>query len=194
MKTSHLWRLTSIVVLLAMTISPIGSSFAAPLNTQPAAPQTGMRVINPSFVGVSQPLSSLAPIRVDPNAPSAARKLQDRLVIPKTQNSYKDGGWDAAIVQDGPVGKSMPAPDANFEGVNNVSGVLPPDTQGDVGTDPATGKKYYVQWVNLAFEIWDVTNPRRPGLTLRPRGRQYSLDRNGHDVRCEQRRRPHHPV
>ncbi|GAB4500570.1 MAG: hypothetical protein Fur0035_01100 [Anaerolineales bacterium] len=56
----------------------------------------------------------------------------------------------------------MPAADANFDGVNNVSGVLPPDTQGDMGWDPGTGTKYYIQWVNLAFEIWDVTNAAAP--------------------------------
>ncbi|HEX7568187.1 MAG TPA: hypothetical protein VF355_06435, partial [Anaerolineaceae bacterium] len=162
MKTNPLWRLTSIVVLLAMFISPIGSAYGAPLNTQPAAPQTGMQVINASFVGVSQPLRSLAAIKVDTNAPSALTKMQDRLVIPKTENGLTSGGFDASIVQNSPVGISMPTPIANFEGVNNVNGVLPPDTQGDVGNDPATGKKYYVQWVNLSFEIWDVTTPSAP--------------------------------
>ena len=32
---THLWRLTSIVVLLALFISPIGSAYAAPVNAQP---------------------------------------------------------------------------------------------------------------------------------------------------------------
>jgi uncharacterized repeat protein (TIGR01451 family) len=45
----------------------------------------------------------------------------------------------------------------NFEGINNVNGVYPPDTQGDIGYDPSTGKKYYIQWVNLSYAIWDVT-------------------------------------
>ena len=62
----------------------------------------------------------------------------------------------------------MPAPGANFEGVSNVDGVLPPDTQGDIGFDPATGKKYYVQWVNLSVNIWEVTNPAAPALLLGP--------------------------
>jgi len=158
---NHLLRLAGIVTLLAMLISPFygsSSTSAAPLDTQPAAQDPGMQVIKASFVGVSQPLRSLAPIAPDPNASSASGGLQDRLIMPKTQK-VTDGGFDVSIVQDDPVGMSMPAPVANFEGVNNVSGVLPPDTQGDVGNDPATGKKYYVQWVNLAFEIWDVTNP-----------------------------------
>jgi len=36
----------------------------------------------------------------------------------------------------------------NFEGVNNVNGVLPPDTNGDVGPN------HYMQWVNLSFAIY----------------------------------------
>jgi subtilisin-like proprotein convertase family protein len=45
-------------------------------------------------------------------------------------------------------GLEMPAAEANFEGVGNVDGVLPPDTNGDVGPD------HYVQVVNSAFQIF----------------------------------------
>jgi len=37
----------------------------------------------------------------------------------------------------------------NFDGVPNVSGVFPPDTDGDVGPN------HYFQMINLAFAIWD---------------------------------------
>jgi hypothetical protein len=37
---------------------------------------------------------------------------------------------------------------ANFDGVNNVNSVLPPDTNGDIGPN------HYVQWVNLSFAIY----------------------------------------
>jgi len=161
MKTNFLWRLASVMTLLAMLISPVGSAFAAPSAAQSPAPQSNVRVVESTPV-VSQPLRSLAPIQVDPNAPSVLKKLQDRLVIPKTQNSPTNGGRDASIVQNGPVKNNMPAAVANFEGVNNVSGVLPPDTQGDMGWDPISGTKYYVEWVNLAFQIWDVTTPGAP--------------------------------
>lgn len=39
--------------------------------------------------------------------------------------------------------------DQNFPGVGNLSGVAPPDTQGDVGPN------HYFQMVNSAFGIWD---------------------------------------
>jgi len=60
-------------------------------------------------------------------------------------------------VQNRPGAPNMPSPIQNFEGISNSNSVLPPDTQGDIGYDPATGKKYYVQWVNLSYAIWDVT-------------------------------------
>ena len=65
----------------------------------------------------------------------------------------------------------MPATLQNFEGLGNVSLVLPPDPNGDIGFDPATGKKYYVQWVNMVYAVWDVTGT--PTQILSPRnGRQ----------------------
>jgi hypothetical protein len=158
------WRIASLVTVLAMLISAVGISgtaYAAPSQSQTTAPQSSMRVIEATRFGVSQPLSSLAPLAVKSEAPSYLRNQQERLVMPKTQNG-SNGVTDPSVVQNDMPGVSMPATEANFEGVNNVSGVLPPDTQGDVGYDPGTGTKYYVQWVNLAFEIWNVTNPAAP--------------------------------
>ncbi len=43
----------------------------------------------------------------------------------------------------------MPTPIVNFEGVGNVSGASPPDTEGDIGPN------HYMQWVNLAFRIYN---------------------------------------
>jgi hypothetical protein len=43
----------------------------------------------------------------------------------------------------------MPDPILTFGGVNNVNGILPPDTEGDVGPD------HYVQWVNLSFAVYN---------------------------------------
>ena len=51
---------------------------------------------------------------------------------------------------------------ADFEGLSNSAGVLPPDTNGDIGYDPTTGKKYYFQTVNMSFRFWDVSDPAIP--------------------------------
>ena len=73
------------------------------------------------------------------------------------------------IVQSRPGAPNMPLPIQNFEGVSNADNatkVLPPDTEGDIGYDPSTGKKYYVQWVNLSYAIWDVAGT--PAQVLGP--------------------------
>lgn len=45
----------------------------------------------------------------------------------------------------------------NFEGINNVNGVLPPDTEG------AVGKNHYVQVVNLSFAIYNKNGTLNSG-------------------------------
>ncbi|MBI3459992.1 hypothetical protein HY009_03575 [Candidatus Acetothermia bacterium] len=42
----------------------------------------------------------------------------------------------------------MPAPLKNFDGLNNLDGGIPPDTNGDVGPN------HYVQWVNSSFAVY----------------------------------------
>jgi hypothetical protein len=43
-----------------------------------------------------------------------------------------------------------PSPLISFAGINNIAGVAPPDTQGDIGPN------HYVQWVNLHLEAWSI--------------------------------------
>nr|NQU94104.1 hypothetical protein [Bacteroidota bacterium] len=45
----------------------------------------------------------------------------------------------------------------NFDGVANLNGVYPPDTDGDVGPD------HYFQMINLSFAIWDKVGNRLYG-------------------------------
>ena len=52
---------------------------------------------------------------------------------------------------------AAPSLGLNIEGVNNVNGVLPPDTNGDIGPND------YVQWVNLSFAIYDRSGTRLYG-------------------------------
>jgi len=48
-------------------------------------------------------------------------------------------------------------PHMNFDGVGNVNGVLPPDTDGDIGPN------HYFQMINLSFAIWDRAGNRLYG-------------------------------
>jgi hypothetical protein len=68
--------------------------------------------------------------------------------VPHSQLNTK-AKHGSADVQNSVVTNNMPDFQQNFEGVGNVNGVLPPDTQGDVGPNN------YVQMVNLSFAIWD---------------------------------------
>ena len=60
------------------------------------------------------------------------------------------------IVQNYPTAPAMPLPTQTIDGVGNVNGVLPPDTNGDVG------RNHYVQWVNLSFAIYSKGTPTTP--------------------------------
>lgn len=48
-----------------------------------------------------------------------------------------------------PLTASMPSTLVQWEGISNRNGVVPPDTNGDVGPN------HYVQWVNLSLQVWN---------------------------------------
>jgi len=82
---------------------------------------------------------------------------------PLPRRGPKPGVLDP-VIQASPGAQAIPLTLANFEGVSNsaqsgVSGftVVPPDTNGDVGPN------HYVQWVNLAFAVYDKTGGMLPG-------------------------------
>lgn len=64
-----------------------------------------------------------------------------------TDNSLPSGPDPVAQRYNGQKGHR--GPNVNFDGVGNVNGVLPPDTDGDVGPD------HYFQMINLSFAIYD---------------------------------------
>ena len=121
--------------------------YAVQHDTSPALRDLASLSLQASEAPREIPLRSLPKSRPGPNVPTGTSKgdpvVQSRLGM-----------------------LNMPLPIQNFEGIGNRNGVLPPDTEGDIGYDPATGKKYYVQWVNLSYAIWDVTIT--PTLVLGP--------------------------
>jgi hypothetical protein len=52
-------------------------------------------------------------------------------------------------VQRAPTGVPAPPTIVSVNGINNIFGVLPPDTNGDVG------RNYYIQYINLGWAIFD---------------------------------------
>lgn len=67
--------------------------------------------------------------------------------LPNRQGNTGPAGADPALQTSTP-GVDAATVGANFEGVNNVNGVLPPDTVGDIGPN------HYVQMVNLSFAVY----------------------------------------
>jgi subtilase family serine protease len=67
------------------------------------------------------------------------------------------------VVQSNPLTPLIASPAFTVEGVGNINGVLPPDTNGDVGPND------YVQWVNLSFAVYSKgTSTSPPALLYGP--------------------------
>ena len=100
---------------------------------------------------VSEPLSSITPIVAEEEAHDAD---MDKVFILPGRGTTLDQNAPAqtdGAVQSAAIAPNAPATIATFEGVSNLSGVLPPDTNGDVGPN------HYMQWVNLSFAIYSKT-------------------------------------
>jgi hypothetical protein len=111
-------------------------------------PPFGPIIVEPLKSDLSPALRDITPI---PPRPVELRILPLRLLPRGEERQSPRPGLTAndPLLQSQAVNTSMPSPTQNFEGVSNVDGVLPPDTQGDVGPN------HYVQWVNLSFAIWN---------------------------------------
>lgn len=141
------WSALLFTLAIAGALGPGG-----PEGQSPRAPKrsSDVKVIEAVRTGVSPEARSLAPAR--PVPPGVIREIprpkDPRPISPaaapvpqpdpylQSENGRGNGGLPLTI-------------DQNFAGTPNVFGVLPPDTQGDVGPD------HYVQWVNLGFSMFD---------------------------------------
>lgn len=145
------WRLLPLLLVLAFMVgSALPVVLAAPAPDQAQAP--AVQALDPFERPVvryadaqsgSDPLRSIAP-------------LYDRYAylyeiprkwLPNRTNPAQPEAPDPGLQTD--INPGMPGPLGTFEGVNNVNGVLPPDTNGDIGPN------HYVQTVNLAFAVYD---------------------------------------
>jgi hypothetical protein len=124
-----------------------------------AATPSGPAVIQSLKNDISAPLRSLqaSPIAPADKGNQSHRPLhpgQSGTKLPTAPNSIQTSAGVAA----------MPSTSTNFEGINNIDLVLPPDTNGDVGPNN------YVQWVNLHYQVFDRTGASllgpSPGNTL----------------------------
>ena len=89
---------------------------------------TPAHVITSDRHDTSAPLHTIRPV-----APRAGelRELPRKLLPGRVESS--PSGEPDAVVQSAPGPVAAPALEIGFEGVNNVNGVLPPDTVGEIG-------------------------------------------------------------
>ncbi|HEX2310774.1 MAG TPA: fibronectin type III domain-containing protein [Vicinamibacterales bacterium] len=135
-------RTGSLVVLVG-----VGLTVALTAQQPPAAPPAGTRgaaVVAALKHDTSPALRDIPPLGVDREG---GRTVHEPLPVPKRRGSKVP--WRDPAAQDAAVVPLIPAPTVNFDGISNLSGVLPPDTNGDVGPN------HYVQWINLKFAIWN---------------------------------------
>ena len=164
MKASHLKFIglgLTFIILLAPSIMDVGAApvtMSAPATSEsstsgllpaapPTQPLTPLRPVVGHSVwnGVSPEVRSLPPVTLERKEPIREIPL---LPLPKRGSvgrSRNAGGPTAPLLQERPGAPNMPAPIMNFEGLDNMSNVLPPDTNGDVG------REYYIQIVNATY-------------------------------------------
>lgn len=98
---------------------------------------------------LSRPLRELSAVQ----APAVQRPQVLRQARPAGRGaapSSGSGGADPAL--QGPARTlSMPSTEQNFEGVSNLNGVFPPDSEG------AVGPNHYMEWVNLSLAVYNKT-------------------------------------
>ncbi len=114
------------------------SAAAAP--QEPRASQAAPRVVTPGRHDVSPALRDIAP-----KPPRAGRDTHAPLRIRKPAKAPRQS--DPALQTAAPSAVA-PATILNFEGVDNIDSVLPPDTNGDIGPN------HYVQWVNKSLAVY----------------------------------------
>ncbi|OYT14005.1 MAG: hypothetical protein B6I19_02120, partial [Bacteroidetes bacterium 4572_114] len=124
--------------------------FMPNITTAQEAPQAPDEIITATYFDITPPLRDMELIE------PGVRKREWKENVIKNHFGFKEDvksipppkGPDP-VLQEKNGNKSSRDIGANFDGVHNLSGVAPPDTDGDVGPN------HYMQMVNLAFAIYD---------------------------------------
>jgi subtilase family serine protease len=100
---------------------------------------------------------------VPPGRPPLGEAVGEREPKWRRVSRHPSGLLPDSMVQTTPAAAVMPTPAQSVEGIGNVNGVLPPDTNGDVGPN------HFVQWVNLSFAVYSKgTSTTPPSLLYGP--------------------------
>jgi hypothetical protein len=140
-------------VLIAAIVSAVGATSAG---SAPAGPKP--KFTEATAFDVSKPLSVLARA-----APTGEAAIDEDDEVPEGAGPGNGHDADAAVQTSAPAA-TIPAPNANFEGLRNEDNfaiyggrVNPPDPVGDVGPN------HYVEMVNLVFAVYSKAGARLVG-------------------------------
>ena len=137
-------------LLLVFSMSLLVLFPASLLNAQ-SSKLKPTKIVTPAHFDVSKNLRDVEPIPPG----TRSRSWKDNTIKNKTgfkEDFNQPAVWDGRdpVLQDlQKSSRDNATVDENFDGVNNLSGVAPPDTDGDVGPN------HYFQMINLSFAIWD---------------------------------------
>jgi len=117
---------------------------------------SGQGASDPQYIASTRNDTSpaLRTMRIIPPHPRAGTEVGEPRRTPAVTTGKADRD---PIVQSAPSGGGMPVPGANFDGIKNLWGYYPPDTNGEVGRD------YYLQTVNAGFQFF-----RKDGIAVTP--------------------------
>lgn len=133
----------------------------------PLAPVEAQRepiVVLPAAFGT---IESLKDVPAVPFKASTALSRSEEPELPRHSPSGVSGPDAVAQTWAGTI--DMPPPLADFDGISLADqgrNFSPPDPNGDIGYDPATGQRYYFQWINMAYKAWEVTHPDAPVVVV----------------------------
>lgn len=128
---------------IATVVSVAGVVYAQPPLPPPAV-EHRPTIVLPDRHDITAPLRDMPVI-----PPGLEREASPHAPLPiRGGPRTSPGPQDGALQTTAPGTHGFVAPNG-FEGIGNNDGVLPPDTNGDVGPN------HYIQWVNLSFAIFD---------------------------------------
>jgi len=146
-------RLFVVAALVALvSITDIRAQRPGPSRTRAGSPTS---VINLDRFDRSPRLRDLPPGR-----PPIGELIKEREPRWRRVSRHPSALLSDPVVQSAPQLPSIPGPSNSVDGISNVNGVLPPDTNGDVGPN------HFVQMVNLSFAVYSKGTATTPPALL----------------------------
>ena len=143
--TKTMFRVGMVLLIAAISVAAVGQGTDAPARTQLVP-----TVIKPVFMDVSPPFRELKPILPRDREEMREEEAEPPVIPPRVKAGIKPlAPTPDPVLQSKRPELTMPSPSKSWDGIPNVYGYTPPDTNGDVGLN------YYMQWVNVNMAIWD---------------------------------------